>query len=474
MRRVLFVVALVVALVPASTAGAQARCDFVLGFAMLRGLLEPSVVGSCQENQRFNPGNGNAEQRTTGGLMVWRKADNWTAFTDGYRTWINGPQGLQQRLNTERFSWEPDGSPAAPSTAAQPPVPAAAPPSTAPASLSVADVAALIRPSVVHIRTASGTGSGVLVAEGVLTNAHVVEGARTADVTTADGRSSTATVVRLDTAADLALLSAPAGIQVITVAGARQQRQGDTLLALGYPKSSVLGTSATLTTGILSAFRQDRNGVQYVQTDAAINPGNSGGALVNMRGELIGLPTLTLADTQNIGLAVASESIREFLAGKVLATPVPPTPTPVPLPSLASLLPTEANLGKDFYVEKNDGGTGWATRVFESVRFPSVIFVISRYATADEARSQLARDVQDKLSGRANYGRVYEISASGPAGTRATMDTDGAFYQFRLMAAKGRHTFWVTVTGSERSTTSASMLQWGGQTLTTWMGGVPG
>jgi hypothetical protein len=43
-----------------------------------------------------------------GGLLVWRKADNWTAFTDGYRTWINGPAGIQQRLNTQRFSWEPN------------------------------------------------------------------------------------------------------------------------------------------------------------------------------------------------------------------------------------------------------------------------------------------------------------------------------------------------------------------------------
>ena len=50
-------------------------------------------------------------QQTTGGLLVWRKADNWTAFTDGYRTWINGPNGLVQRLNTERFEWEADYAP---------------------------------------------------------------------------------------------------------------------------------------------------------------------------------------------------------------------------------------------------------------------------------------------------------------------------------------------------------------------------
>jgi hypothetical protein len=81
-------------------------CGFVLGFATLRALVGPAIVGDCLENEWFNPVNGNAEQHTTGGLLVWRKADNWTAFTDGYRTWVNGPDGVQQRLNTERFLWE--------------------------------------------------------------------------------------------------------------------------------------------------------------------------------------------------------------------------------------------------------------------------------------------------------------------------------------------------------------------------------
>src|SRR5688500_16936545 len=82
-------------------------CTFVLGFAQLRALVGPAA-GSCTENERFNTQNGNAEQATTGGMFVWRKADNWTAFTDGYRTWINGPQGLQSRLNVQRFAWEGD------------------------------------------------------------------------------------------------------------------------------------------------------------------------------------------------------------------------------------------------------------------------------------------------------------------------------------------------------------------------------
>ena len=65
------------------------------------------MIGDCLENERFNLQNGNAEQRTTGGLLVWRKSDNWTAFTDGATTWLNGPCGLQSRPNTgPNYDWE--------------------------------------------------------------------------------------------------------------------------------------------------------------------------------------------------------------------------------------------------------------------------------------------------------------------------------------------------------------------------------
>ena len=87
-------------LMPTSVAAAD--CQFVLGFKTLRDLIGHDNVGECLENEHHNA-TGDSVQQTTGGLLVWRKADNWTAFTDGYRTWINGPNGLVQRLNTERF-----------------------------------------------------------------------------------------------------------------------------------------------------------------------------------------------------------------------------------------------------------------------------------------------------------------------------------------------------------------------------------
>jgi hypothetical protein len=87
---------------------AQATCRFVLGFGTLRELASPLLVGGCLEDEHHNPSNGDALQVTSGGLLVWRKADNWTAFTNGAETWINGPLGLTYRLNTERFDWEAD------------------------------------------------------------------------------------------------------------------------------------------------------------------------------------------------------------------------------------------------------------------------------------------------------------------------------------------------------------------------------
>ncbi len=82
---------------------------FVLGFRTLAGLI-PEVAGVPLENEHHNPSNGDGLQMTSTGLMVWRKADNWTAFTNGWWTWVNGPYGLQDRPNENRFDWELDAS----------------------------------------------------------------------------------------------------------------------------------------------------------------------------------------------------------------------------------------------------------------------------------------------------------------------------------------------------------------------------
>ena len=103
--RVLALTVVVGLLTPAiAAAQTPGACQFILGFRTLHDL-DSDDVGECLSDQTF-VANGDAQQPTTKGLMVWRKADNWTAFTNGYMTWINGPNGLVSRLNTDRFDWE--------------------------------------------------------------------------------------------------------------------------------------------------------------------------------------------------------------------------------------------------------------------------------------------------------------------------------------------------------------------------------
>src|SRR5215216_6784858 len=107
-RAIAAVVLAVIVLTCNLPVAAQPSCRFVLGFATLRDLVGAAKVGDCLEDEHFNLENGNAEQRSSGGLLVWRKIDNFTAFTDGGTTWVNGPNGLQNRPNIERFAWESD------------------------------------------------------------------------------------------------------------------------------------------------------------------------------------------------------------------------------------------------------------------------------------------------------------------------------------------------------------------------------
>ncbi len=80
-------------------------CSFQLGFRALHDLI-PDVVGDCLDDEQHNPATGITQQLTTNGQLAWRKGDNWTGFSDGELTWVNGPQGLQQRLNSARLPWE--------------------------------------------------------------------------------------------------------------------------------------------------------------------------------------------------------------------------------------------------------------------------------------------------------------------------------------------------------------------------------
>ncbi len=165
-------------------------------------------------------------------------------------------------------------------------------------------------------RTERSLGSGVIVdTEGhIATNNHVIEDADQVRVQLADRRVAVAQVVGRDPDSDLALLKISLGhLPVMPFGHSDRLQVGDVVLAIGNP----LGLSQTVTHGIVSATGRGQLGLatfeNFIQTDAAINPGNSGGALINTRGELVGINTAILAKTtgvEGIGFAIPVNMVR--------------------------------------------------------------------------------------------------------------------------------------------------------------------
>jgi len=155
-----------------------------------------------------------------------------------------------------------------------------------------------------------GAGSGVIVSSDgyVLTNDHVVDGATEIMVTLPDNREFTGKVVGLDPQTDLAVVKIDAeNLPYVPWGDSSKLRVGEYVLAVGNP----FGLNSTVTLGIVSALGRGGMGItqyeDFIQTDAAINPGNSGGALVNTRGELIGINTAIFSQSggyQGVGFAV--------------------------------------------------------------------------------------------------------------------------------------------------------------------------
>jgi putative serine protease PepD len=187
-----------------------------------------------------------------------------------------------------------------------------------------------VLPSVVEIRTGSGLGSGVIydAAGNIVTNAHVVGDAETFQVHLADRPSPVrATLVGTFAAGDLAVVKVAdaKGLRPARFGDSDQARLGQIVLAMGNP----LGLSSSVTNGIISATGRTLTEPQSagspgatlpdsIQTSAAINPGNSGGALVNLRGQVIGIPTLAAADQESggaapgIGFAIPSNTVKRI------------------------------------------------------------------------------------------------------------------------------------------------------------------
>ena len=191
------------------------------------------------------------------------------------------------------------------------------------------------RTSVVHITTRYGTGSGFVVdPEGyILTNAHVVERSEGLRVHFDDGASLVAVVVAYDERRDMALLKVDTTRSLTALTFATDARQGEVVVALGYPFSHVIGDKMSVADGIVSSFRT-YNGVDFIQTDAEINPGNSGGPLLNLRGEVVGMNTSAYRDdeAQGINFAIRYDVLANQLPSLMGAATSPPTATPTSAP----------------------------------------------------------------------------------------------------------------------------------------------
>jgi putative serine protease PepD len=187
-----------------------------------------------------------------------------------------------------------------------------------------------VGPSVVLVRSSQGLGSGIVFnAQGdIVTNDHVVANSKNFQVVLANGKQYAAKLVGTFAPDDLAVLHINAtGLQPAGFADSKSLSVGDIALAIGNP----LGLQSSVTEGIVSALGRtvnEDNGValpNVIQTSAAINPGNSGGALVNLQGQVIGIPTLAAIDPQlgggsapGIGFAIPSNIVRN-IAGQLIA-----------------------------------------------------------------------------------------------------------------------------------------------------------
>lgn len=165
--------------------------------------------------------------------------------------------------------------------------------------------------SVFVVTSGNSLGSGFAVGENcIITNAHVLDNPNNIALTTYAGETHTAYLIGYDQDKDIAVLGVKdAKFTPLTITDYKALNTGDDVYAIGAPKSMAY----TLTKGVISAKEREIGKYKYIQTDAAINEGNSGGPLLNDEGNVIGVNTLKMSDSEGIGLAIPMTVVSNFL-----------------------------------------------------------------------------------------------------------------------------------------------------------------
>ena len=271
------------------------------------------------------------------GAMIWSLVRDWEGLPDW--GW-----------------WNPDPTPI-PTEVPIPPTPTEAPAPTQAdsarppiidcASVTTADVMDNALPSVVQVLVGEGSGSGFIVNEDglVVTNEHVVAGYDRVQVRLGTGGGNYGgEVVGVHRTLDLAYIQIDGSREFtpIAIGDSDEIRVGEPVIAIGFPLGSELGRDATLTTGVVSAKRQEQG---YLQTDASLNPGNSGGPLLDANGYVVGINTAGIEETddgrtvQGISFAIAINEVkrdlgRQITEGQPACDPesrLADNPTPLPM-----------------------------------------------------------------------------------------------------------------------------------------------
>jgi serine protease Do len=165
--------------------------------------------------------------------------------------------------------------------------------------------------SIVQITNPYGSGSGFLIDGLIITNSHVVSGLKDVLISTKTLPKTIGTVVYDDPAFDLAFIRSPIPIERNhpLVLSSESVQDGDGVIAIGHP----YGLNYSTTEGIVSKASRLQGEVEYIQFDAAINPGNSGGPLLNESAEVIGVNTFIIQNSNNLGFALPSYTLKEAL-----------------------------------------------------------------------------------------------------------------------------------------------------------------